>query len=48
LHKKGTLTVQFLVGHFTFLGLEVQNWMLIVIGLIAAFILFVWQTRDRT
>jgi hypothetical protein len=40
--------VQFLIEHFTFLGFEVQNWMLIVIGLIAVFIFFVWKTRDRT
>jgi hypothetical protein len=25
----------------------VQNWMLIVVGMIAAFVLFVWKTRDR-
>jgi hypothetical protein len=39
--------VQFLIEHFTLLGFEVQNWMLIVIGMIAAFVLFVWKTRDR-
>jgi hypothetical protein len=39
--------VQFLIEHFTVLGFEVQNWMLIVVGMIAAFILFVWKTRDR-
>jgi hypothetical protein len=38
---------QFLIEHFTFLGFEVQNWMLIVAGLTIAFILFVWRTRDR-
>jgi hypothetical protein len=30
--------VQFLVGHFTLLGFEGQNWMVIVLALIAAFI----------
>jgi hypothetical protein len=40
--------VQFLIEHFTILGFEVQNWMLIVIGLVAAFVIFVWKTRDRT
>ena len=40
--------MQFLIEHFTFLGFEGQNWMLIVVGLIAAFIFFVWNTRDRT
>jgi hypothetical protein len=39
--------VQFLIEHFTFLGFEGQYWMLIVVALIAAFILFVWKTRDR-
>ena len=39
--------MQFLIEGFTVLGFEVQNWMLIVVGLIAAFILFVWKTRDR-
>jgi hypothetical protein len=40
--------VQFLIEHFTVLGFEIQNWMLIVLGMIAAFILFVWKTRDRS
>jgi hypothetical protein len=39
--------VQFLVNHFTFLGFEGQNWMLIVAGVIAVFIFYVWKTRDR-
>jgi hypothetical protein len=39
--------MQFLVEHFSFLGFEGQNWMLIVAGLIAAFIFFVRKTRDR-
>ncbi len=39
--------MQFLIQGFTVLGFEVQNWMLIVVGLIAAYILFVWKTRDR-
>ena len=39
--------MQFLIEHFSILGFEVQNWMLIVVGLIAAYILFVWKTRDR-
>ncbi len=39
--------MQFLIEHFTVLGFEVQNWMLIVVGLIAAYILFVWKARDR-
>jgi len=39
--------VQFLVEPFSFLDFEGQNWMLIVVGLISAFIIFVWKTRDR-
>jgi hypothetical protein len=39
--------VQLLVEPFSFPGFEGQNWMLIVVGLIAAFIAFVWKTRDR-
>jgi len=38
---------RFLVEHFTFLGFEVQNWMLIVVFLTLAFVLFAWRTRDR-
>jgi hypothetical protein len=44
----GTEAVQFLVEHFTFLGFEGQYWMLIVAGVIAAFIFFVWKTGDRS
>jgi hypothetical protein len=43
----GAGVAQFLVGHFTFLGFEGQNWMLVVAGLIAAFVFYVWKTRDR-
>jgi hypothetical protein len=39
--------VQFLVERFTFLGFVGQNWMLIVVAVIAAYIFFVWRTRDR-
>jgi hypothetical protein len=39
--------VHFLIGRFTFLGFEGQNWMLVAVGLIAAFIVFIWQDRDR-
>jgi hypothetical protein len=45
--KKGAGVVQFLIEHFTFLGFEGQYWMLIVVALIAAFIFFVWKTRER-
>jgi hypothetical protein len=45
--NNGGGAVQFLVEHFTFLGFEGQNWMLIVAGLIAAYIFFVWKARDR-
>jgi nitrate reductase NapE component len=43
----GTGAVKFLIEHFTFLGFEVQNWMLVVVGLIAAYMLLVWMSRDR-
>lgn len=39
--------MHFLIEHFTFLGFEFQNWMLIVIVLIAVFLFFVWKARDR-
>jgi hypothetical protein len=39
--------VQFLVDHFSFLGLELQNWMLIAVALVAAFIVLAWKSRDR-
>jgi nitrate reductase NapE component len=47
LPKTGWASVRFLVEGFTFLGFDVQNWMLVVVGLIAAFGFFVWKTRDR-
>jgi hypothetical protein len=43
----GAGVAQFLVGHFAILGFEGQNWMLVVAGLIAAFVFYVWKTRDR-
>jgi hypothetical protein len=45
--KTGAEAVQFLVERFTFLGFDGQNWMLILIGVVAAFLFFVWKTRDR-
>jgi hypothetical protein len=47
LQKKGAVAVEFLVESFNFLGFDVQNWMLVVIGMVAAFIFFVWRTRGR-
>ena len=43
----GSGSVQVLTEHFTFLGFEGQNWMPVVVGLIAVFIFFVWKTGDR-
>jgi len=40
-------TVQFLTGHFTFLGIQAQNWMLIAAAVVAVFVAFVLATRDR-
>lgn len=40
--------VQFLTGHFTILGIEAQNWMLIAAAVVAAFVAFIVATRDRS
>jgi hypothetical protein len=40
-------TVQFLIGYFTILGIEVQNWMLVAAGVVAVFAIYIWATRDR-
>jgi hypothetical protein len=40
--------VQFLTGHFTILGIQAQNWMLIAAAVIVAFAAFVLATRDRS
>ena len=39
--------VQFLVEPFTFLGLQGQYWMLIVVAMIAAYVLFARKTGNR-
>jgi H+/gluconate symporter-like permease len=39
--------VQFLVEHFTVFGFRGQNWMVILVGVVAVFLFFVWKTRDR-
>ena len=39
--------MQVLTEHFTLLGFDSQNWMLIVAGFIAVFIFFAWKTQDR-
>jgi H+/gluconate symporter-like permease len=45
--KLGAEVAKFLVEPFTVLGFEGQNWMLIVVGVIVAYVSFVWLTRDR-
>jgi hypothetical protein len=40
--------MQFLVEHVSLLGFDVQNWMLIVLGMIAVYALFFWKTDKRT
>ena len=45
--RKEADTVQFLVEPFTFLGFQGQNWMLIVVAMIAAYGLFAWKTGNR-
>ena len=44
--KNGAWAVHFLVENFSLLGFEVQNWMLIVVALLAIFVFFVWRARD--
>jgi len=39
--------VQFLVEPFIFLGFQGQYWMLIVVAMIAAYVLFAWKTANR-
>ena len=39
--------VQFLVEPFTVMGFQGQNWMLIVVAMIAAYLAFAWKTRSR-
>jgi len=43
----GAEVAKFLVEPFTVLGFEGQNWMLIVVGVIVAYVSFIWLTRDR-
>jgi len=38
----------FLIEHFSFLGFDGQYWMLIVVGMIAVFIFFVRNKRNRS
>jgi hypothetical protein len=45
--RKGAGKVQFLTGHFTILGIQAQNWMLIAAAVIAIFAVFALATRDR-
>jgi uncharacterized membrane protein YobD (UPF0266 family) len=44
----GPRVLQFLVEHVTVLGFEIQNWMLIALGVLVAYILFLRKTRDRS
>jgi hypothetical protein len=39
--------MQFLVEPFTFLGFQGQYWMLIVVAMIAAYVLFAWKIGNR-
>jgi hypothetical protein len=45
--QNGKKSVQFLAGHFNILGVQVQNWMLIAAGIVAAFAAVARITRDR-
>ena len=46
--KKGMEQVQFLTEHFTILGIQAQNWMLVAAALVAVFVAFVTATRDHS
>lgn len=46
LPRKVADAVEFLIKPFTFLGLHGQNWMLIVVAMIAAYGLFAWKTGN--
>jgi hypothetical protein len=47
LPSKGASFVQFLINKFSIFGIDVQNWMIIVAALVAAFAAFAWLTRER-
>ena len=47
LHKKGRERVQVLIEYSNVLGFQIQNWMLVVAGVVLAFAIFAWRTRDR-
>jgi uncharacterized membrane protein len=36
--------LEFLIGHFTFLGFEFQYWMPVFVGVIATYVLYIWRT----
>lgn len=40
--------MKFLVEHISIFGVDLQNWMLIVLGMTAVYALFSWKTSDRT
>ena len=42
---------EFLVGSFTFFGFAFQNWMPIVVGMVVAYIVYLWKVgrlQDRS
>jgi hypothetical protein len=39
--------MEILVEHLTLFGFDFQNWMLIAMGLLVAYIIFVWRARSR-
>ena len=42
---------EFLVGSFTFVGFAFQNWMPIVVGMVVAYIVYLWKVgrlQDRS
>jgi hypothetical protein len=39
---------QFLIGSFTVLGFEIQNWMAMFIGTFAIYFVLVWSTGGKS
>jgi hypothetical protein len=38
--------LSFLIGHFTFLGIEFQYWMVFYVGTAAIYVLYFWRIRQ--
>jgi hypothetical protein len=38
--------LQFLIRHFTIFGFDFQNWMPMMLGAVAIYVLFLWKTAQ--